>query len=95
MSASGVKRFDYEASKLRRAMVDAGLDSRALAARAGVNRRSLQNLLSGCYRGWPIRDKLNKFFKTLVFDPAFNRPRGRPRKPKILATHETHDLKTR
>lgn len=40
---------DWEVNKLRRAMLDADLDSKALAAQAGVNVRCVQNLLSK----WP------------------------------------------
>ncbi len=82
MSAGRIKRFDYEVAKLRRAMLDADLDSPALALELGVNKRSLQNLVSGCSRSWPLRAKLNKFFQQEIFDPSFNRPRGRPPKKR-------------
>lgn len=89
MTATRTKRPDYEVTKLRRAMLDADLDSHALAAQAGVNLRCLQNLLSGCHRSWPLRARLNRFFKTLIFDPAFRRRRGRPAKRPTQPTPKT------
>jgi hypothetical protein len=74
-------RPDFEVTKLRMAMLARGLDSRSLAAQASVNLRSLQNLLSGCHRSWPLRRRLNRFFRKRIFNPDFSRGHGRPRNP--------------
>lgn len=89
MTAPRKDRFGFEETKLRRAMLDAGLDSPALAEMAGVDKRSLQNLLSGCHRSWKLRARLNCFFKMQIFSPDFRRDRGRPRKTKPTNPHPT------
>jgi hypothetical protein len=76
MSDTRTFQHSYETTKLRRAMLDAGLDSPTLALKLGVHKRTLQNLVSGNGRSWPLRSKINAFFKSQIFDPAFCRPRG-------------------
>ena len=61
-------------------MLESEVDNGELAKRLGVNRRCVQNLLAGCHRSWPLREKLNKFFGQQIFNPSFRRSPGRPRK---------------
>jgi hypothetical protein len=70
----------WETAKLVRTMEARGLNSEQLAEQAGVSVRDLQNLLSDCHTGRPLRTKLNAFFGEPIFNLEYQRKPGRPRK---------------
>ena len=78
----GAQLFDAAEVKLLRVeMIVRDLDARALAARAKVNVRTLQNLLSARYHSWPVKRAVNEALRKRIFQkPA---KVYRPRKAKI------------
>jgi hypothetical protein len=71
-----------EMRMLRVQMVVGGLDARTLAARAGVHVRTLQNLLCGAYRSWPLKARINVALGRRIFQKPSRTYRPRQQKEK-------------
>ena len=69
-----------EVKLLRVEMIVRDLDSRALAAKAHVNVRTLQNLLSGRYHSWPVKAAVNRAFRRRIFQKPLRVYRPRRKK---------------
>jgi hypothetical protein len=81
----GAHKFDAAEVKLLRVeMIVRDLDSLALAIKAKVNLRTLQNLLSGRYHSWPVKAAVNRALRRRIFQKPARV--YRPRKPKEKTT---------
>ena len=77
--------FDAAEVKLLRVeMIVRDLDAWALAARAKVHIRTLQNLLSGRYHSWPVKAAVNRALHRRIFQKPARV--YRPRKAKEKTT---------
>jgi hypothetical protein len=71
-----------EVKLLRVAMIVRDLDAHALAAKAKVNVRTLQNLLSGRYHSWPVKAAVNRALHQRIFQKPARTYRPRRTKDK-------------
>lgn len=68
-----------EGRYLRKVLVLRNLDNDALAAKSGVHKRVIQNIICGSNTSWPPRRAINQALQMKVF----SRPPGKPKSNRL------------